>query len=158
MEKMQYARITRMDNVVEFFQVVDKQNMELAPVGGGRCLTPNMNTVKSVEFVDQLPEEYVSGYASIDGYERKWRAIQQKHASWNGWACPYILADDINNFLQDISVSEYSKSHIDENKTLYIILEDEPNQVDIIVPENINGLKVYNVGLLGWCFDFDFEK
>jgi hypothetical protein len=158
MEKMQYARITRTDSVIQFFQVIDKQNMELCPVGGGRCLTPNMNTVKSVEFVDRLPEEWIIGYASIDGYENKWRALHQKHASWNGWACPYILADDIKNFLKDIAVESYGKSNIDENENLNLILEDEPDQVDIIMPENINDVKVYNVGSLGWCFDFEESK
>jgi hypothetical protein len=158
-KKLEYARVTRVDGTVQYFQVTNKAKGELCPVGGGFGLTLNNETVKSIEYIDELPNDLVIGWTAFDEFEEStlWRAIVNKHDTWNGWAKPYIFADDIEKFLKDIAVEDFAKSHLDETKVL-VIINDVPEYnggfTERIEPEQLLGITVYNVGDLGWTFSF----
>jgi hypothetical protein len=149
MEAIKYIEVTRTDGTIQYFETVNTGGY--APVGGGFVIR-SFDPTSKVKEIDAMPENYQIGMCGFDGAQYK--CVCDPNDRWNGWACPYIFVEDIEKFLQYIKVEEYEKSCIEDGKLKIVNTFPEQESIEYIEKETLLGIEVYNVGDLGWCFDF----
>lgn len=145
-----YIEVTRPNGIVEYFESIPGHGY--SPVGGGQ-LVASFNKLARIKIIDSIPENFQMGMCGFD--EPMYRCICDPNDVWNGWAKPYIFADDIEKFLNDIRVNEYEKSCMEDGKLKIVSeYEDDKPTTDYVEKQILFGIEVYNVGGLGWTFDF----
>lgn len=91
----------------------------------------------------------------IDGDDRNhptWRAIVNKNRRWNGWLCPHIHADDVDDMLRYLT-KDYAwitYKRIEEGILITEIHDD--NHESLVEPFEHEGQTYYDFGDMGWCF------
>lgn len=147
---MQLVEVTRPDGVVQYFN--RHENGMYSPVGGG--FEVMITQFKSIKDIKRLPEVYTMGRCGFDNFDEKnFRCLCNELDRWNGWAKPYILAEDIEKFVNAYEDDESWTTRLLKNGTLVLTDVEYGEMSDKVKPEMVNGHKVYNVNF-GWCWDF----
>lgn len=103
------------------------------------------------------PYKLIEGTVCLDG-DYKYKGIDNTNHRWNGWACPWILAEDIERFIADMNpyTEECGVGNIFklEGETLIIKDLEDPEYKVYSHKENLMGKDCYYLGDIGWCFEF----
>ena len=117
---------------------------------------------KVVPIEGEPPTKLVEGTVILDG-GFEYKGITDLNHKWNGWACPWILAEDIERFIGDTNphTEEYGVGNLFELKDGVLKITDieYPGEHDMDEPMvNILGKDCYYLGNIGWCFDFEQDN
>lgn len=153
---MKIVEVTRPDGHVQYFESLGEG---YSPIGGGFVIK-SFGKSSTVKEVDSVPQAFQVGFCFIDD-SPKWKCVCDPLDRWNGWAKPYIMVEEAQAFIANLLCDDYSAgSCIMPDGSIKIVMgadEDEP-EVTIIPQEEIIGHKVYDLGGMGWVFDFNLTK
>lgn len=154
MKTQQWFKITRHDGKVQYASKWSgEQDYFLYGYGFG---IKEFDAL-SVEPVDEVPVNMVKGMAQLDD-TRFYRAYNNINSWWNGWAMPYIHADDVPLMIEDISDESWMTMKLIEG-IVTIEYSDKDNHQEgetqiVIEPTIIDNEPYYYFGNEGWVFDF----
>jgi hypothetical protein len=78
--------------------------------------------------------------------------------SWNGWECPYFTPENAKKIVELFTDGFLT---YDAEKDVYVYdSNQDPEDIDIFEPSNVDGQKYYAIGWGSWCWwtPYDFEK
>jgi len=78
--------------------------------------------------------------------------------SWNGWECPYFTPENAKKIVELFTDGFLT---YDAEKDVYVYdPNQDPEDIDIFEPSNVDGQKYYAIGWGSWCWwtPYDFEK
>lgn len=152
-ERTWYA-VHRHDGIVQY---ATKEN-DLYFLGGSGFGIREFDAIKVEPIKGTPPHKLIEGIAYLEG-DHSYRGIVNANSTWNGWAMPWILAEDIERFIEDMNVctEECEVGIMFELKDGVLKHSDRqyPGEFDDEEPMmNILGKDCYFLGNLGFCFEF----
>ena len=104
----------------------------------------------------------VEGTVLLEG-GHKYRGFMDLNHTWNGWSCPWILAEDIERFIAEMNpyTKECGVGNLFELKDGVLKITDleYPGEFDMDEPMvNVLGKDCYYLGNIGWCFTFKIKR
>lgn len=155
METKQWYAVERKDGKIQYATKAGDGGFLLWGVGFSKRLS-----AKSITPIEGAPPSvYMEGYASFDGLEETYfKCIQDENDWWNGWAKPYLLEEEVERFVAWANQEPYEVALDKEKNNLTIADCESGEDADVIHMEEIEGKSVYNVGWMGWCWEFSKEK
>lgn len=108
---------------------------------------------ESVTPVDKVPKRYVEGIAHFE-HELSFKAVCDLNERWNGWYKPFIHHSQIKKLVKHMQWDIFSCSLDDNGNFLYTDEEESGT----IAPKLINGDLYYNLGEMGWTWEFKIKK
>lgn len=112
-----------------------------------------------VEKIEGFPPTLLTeGIAYLEG-DCSYKGIVDKNNTWNGWAMPWILAEDIERFIEDMNLctEECEVGTMFELKDGVLKHSDReyPGEYDDEEPMvSVLGKDCYFLGNIGFCFEF----
>lgn len=150
-------RVTRTDGYVHFYHGSEGKDGLVFPQGGGMGVHLNMSTVKSIEEVEHIDQEYKHGVASLNCGLHV-RCVFNPYSRWNGWYRPLIAEHDMEHFINGVNMD--FKTHLEEygmgdhweirNGKVFAVHREQCDD-EVITEEyeeepiTINGVKYYDV-------------
>lgn len=141
--------VTRPNGSVQYFHKWDEQYF---PIGGGFSVSKfaDGSTVKEV---DAIPTRFTDGVCYFEDGP-KFRCICDMNSNWNGWALPFMHASEAKRFIRSLK----NKSHIVGTTLMIDVSDSSDNDFEKIELSAMEGYPVYDLGNLGWCWDFKKRK
>lgn len=161
LESGDYVAVHRPDNEINYFKFGGD---EFFRIGGGFGISKFQ--AKKIEKVDEVPVEWLSGSVTFDEQDTKkikpFKALVQRHVTWNGWAMPMIHIKDVRR------LCNYLNEGYDESDEYGMFFKFNGDKVEIIVHEKHeetygpieaeyplhDGEAYYDFGLYGFTFQF----
>lgn len=154
MDQEWYA-IHRHDGIIQY---ATKQG-ELYFIGGTGQAVKKFDA-KKVEAIEGFPPTIlVEGITHFEG-EGNYKCIVDKNNTWNGWACPYILEEDIQRFCEESTANSIEcgigiKCRVEDNTLIIEELEDVTGEyTQFIHMSKLLDKDCYFLGSIGYCFEF----
>lgn len=145
------VEVTRPSGSKEYYERV--QGGGFAAIGGGWVIH-SFGPGAKVKNIDKIPQRLEAGVCCLDD-SPVWKCLCNPHDRWNGWARPYLYAEDVQRFMKYNEGLEGSEIQPDRSLKIVETEGNEDGPVINIIPVTIeNGREVYYLGDLGWIFDF----
>lgn len=105
----------------------------------------------SVTPVEDIPIKYEEGYMHCD-CPGVFRGIHNANVYWNGWACPWIYADQKKELIEWMSQEPNKVTELPDGNLQMVDTDYPEEEPQIIEKVMVLGKEAYYLGNIGWTF------